>query len=177
MDFSKTITFPDPPSKYIQTAKKKVEVKVNKKTGKKTVRLKETTHYLTANVWYSNDLHFSARSKIVNFAKDYLIAWCDDIPKLEKCQVELIYYRTDEGFDIDNKGAFWLKVFLDLLKTPSSKELAKAVKYKTVVKTLNVVPDDNVKYITKVSSEYKKGEHKMVIKITGRTKNEQKSLF
>ncbi len=34
MDYSQEIIFTDPPSKYIQTAKKKVEVLLNKKNRK-----------------------------------------------------------------------------------------------------------------------------------------------
>lgn len=177
MNYEKTITFPDPPMFYEYVRKNKVEVLVNKKTGKKTVRKKTTRHYLTANIFYAGDTHFSLRSKIVNYAKNYLMVFCSELPKLEKCQVEIIYYHPDAMFDIDNKGYFWLKCFMDLLKTPTSKELVKAKKYGNFIKSMNVLDDDNTKHFDRFSVQYQKGAHKMDIKITGRLKNLQKSLF
>ena len=176
-DYEQVIVFPDPPAKYIKTAKKKTEIVTDKRTGKTKIRLKETTYYLNGNLFYSNDVHFSTRSEIVNFAKDYLLAWCDEMPKLELLEVELIYYRTDNNFDLDNKAYFWQKVFLDLLKTPSKRELKKAQDYRRKINTLEIIPDDNVRYVKKLSSEYRKGQHKMEIILRGRRKNIQNSLF
>lgn len=176
MDYSVEIVFPDPPSKRVLTAKRKTEIVINKKTGKREVRLKQTTHYLTANLWYAN-IHFSTRSKIVNFAKDYLMLWMPEMPKLEKCTVDFIYYRMDEGFDIDNKIGFWSKVFMDMMKIPNQKEIDKSNKYKNTIRTVNCLLDDNVKYFTGYSGRYEKGEHKLVVKITGRKIVEQQKLF
>ena len=176
-NFEKTIILPNPPAKYIKKAKRKTEVIENKKTGKKIVRLKETTYYLNANLFYSNEVHFRTRSEIVNYCKDYLLNWIFELPKLELLEIKITYQRMDNNFDLDNKAYFWQKIILDLLKSPNLKEIKKAEKYKRRIKTLDVIPDDNVRYVKKISSEYIRGEHKMEIILKGRKKNIQKSLF
>lgn len=159
----------NPPSKYVQVRKNKIDPD----TGK----LKETTHYLTYNLFFSQNVHWSVLRKIINYCKDFILPFFQHIPKMEKFHIHVIYYRPDDNFDLDNKVAFWLKIILDLMKTPSSKEIIKAQKYRSIIKTVEVIPDDSVRFIPKQTMEYKRGQHKMEIIIHGIKEEEQGKLF
>ena len=158
MELIKEVIIIDPPTKHTKTAKRKIDAK----TGK----LKKTVTYLTANMFYSN-VGFMLRYEIVNEVKDFLIPYFKDIPKLDKMKLELIYSRKNDNFDIDNKGYFWVKVLLDLFKTPTDNQLKKARSKGKRIKTLSILKDDTAKYFTGFSARYEKGEHKLIFKIYG----------
>lgn len=170
MELIKEIEILDPPTKYVKTAKRKIDPK----TGK----LKTHTYYLGENLFFgSNALHFTVMYEIVNFCKDFLLLHLTDIPKLLKCRIHIEYHRKEQTWDLDNKGFFWIKLVQDLLKTPTNNQLLKAINKGTKIKTLRIVRDDNVKFIDKLTVEYFKGQHKMVVKIYGIKDEEQATLF
>ena len=151
----------DPPTKYIYQQKRKPN----------------ETLYLTNNLFYGGAVHWVKQRAGINFAKDFLILYLRNIPKLLKMRLELIYYAPSPRFDLDNKAGFWVKMLLDLLREPSEKELYNAhIKNKTI-KTVNVIPDDNCKYVDDIRIKYKRGPHKIEIIIHGIKKGEQKELF
>lgn len=159
----------DPPTKYIVTSKKKID----KKTGK----LKTTTYYLTNNLFYGGTVHWATKRKVIDYAKNFIILFMCNIPKIEKCRLEVIYHSTKDSFDLDNKVGFWVKMILDIMKTPSSKEILQSLKYNNKIKTISCIPDDNCKHVDEISMKYKRGEHKIEIIIHGVLLNEQVKMF
>lgn len=168
MDLIKEIIIMDPPTKYIDRKK----TKIDPKTGK----LKEDVYYLTANLFYSV-LSYFMRYKIVNVIKAYLMPLLAGVPKLEKMRIHLIYYKPQDTFDLDNKGYFWIKMMLDLFKTPSNRQIKNANLKGKEIKTLNVLKDDTVRYIDDIRMSYERGPHRMVIKIYGILKKDELTLF
>ena len=168
MNLIKEIEIIDPPTKYIDRKK----TKIDPKTGK----LKEDVYYLTANLFYSV-LSYFMRAKIVNEIKSYLMPKLSGVPKLKKMRLHLIYYKPQDTFDLDNKGYFWLKMMLDLFKTPSNRQLSNANKKGRQIKTLNVLKDDTVRYIDDIRMTYERGPHKIVLKIYGVLENDELKLF
>lgn len=169
MELIKKIIIKDPPTKYIKRVQRR-------KKGSKKKSL-EDVYYLTANLFYSGDTHFSVRSEIINAMKNYLHEYLDNIPKCEKMRLKLTYYRMSDDWDLDNKGYFWQKILLDLFKTPTSREIKRAEKYKKQIKTLEVIKDDSVRYVDELTLKYEKGEHAIVIEIYGRLANVQQKLL
>ncbi len=157
MKLIKEITILDPPTKYV----KKV---TRRKQGSKKKGL-EDIYYLTANLFYSNNVHFSLRSDIVNSAKGFLLEHFKDIPKLNKIRLDMVYQRPTDNFDLDNKIYFWQKILLDLMKTPSAKEEKRALMYKKEIKTLRIIKDDSCKYVSELNSKYQKGKHLLKVSI------------
>lgn len=166
MDLIKTIEILNPPTKYIDRRK----TKIDEKTGK----LKENTYYLTANLFYASQNTFLT-NKIVDVAKTFLYDYLKDIPKLSKLDIEIIYSKKEDSFDLDNKGYFWLKCILDLIKEPNKRK-TKKINIQTL-KPLNIIEDDSCRFIQNISLKYKRElQHKMVINIYGILK-EKNTLF
>jgi hypothetical protein len=151
----------DPPSKYFKKHKKP---KYDDDKGKLILG---KDYYLTNNIFFGNSIHWSTQYEIINFAKDWLYLRLLDLPKIVKCRIDIVYHHPTDNWDLDNKGAFWLKMILDILKTPTEKQHAKAKRYNSYIKTVNCIPDDTVRYVTGYSVEYNKGVHCLEIKITG----------
>lgn len=168
MELIKTIIIKDPPTKYVDRKK----TKIDPKTG----RLKEDVYYLTANLFYGG-LQYYLRSKITNAIKSFLIPYLDGVPELKKCRIELIYSKPQDNFDLDNKAYFWLKMFLDLLKTPSKRQIKNANLKGRDIKSVNVLADDTVRYIDDIHLKYEKGEHQLILKIYGQYPDEKLTLF
>jgi hypothetical protein len=164
----------DVPTKLVVKLKNP-KIRVSKKTGKQTI-VTQNTYYLTANVFYAQG-HFSTRVKVTDYAKDYLISRLPFIPKLEKCIVKLTYHDPLDNFDLDNKLYFWCKMLLDILKTPSQKQIIRANKYRKPVKTLNVLQEDTVRHVDFIQMQYKTGIKALEIEILGRKKSEQINIF
>lgn len=174
----RTIIFPEPPTYYDIVAKEKKVVIEDKRTGKKRLELKKDRHYLTANLYYAQ-VHFSVRSKVINYAKDYILLWLPILPKLRKCRLKFIYYRPKNktSWDLDNKLSFWAKAFIDVLKVPSPKEIKKSKDKNYKIKTISVIQDDSVKYIDEIIFRYREGPEKLVVELYAITLEEQQTLF
>jgi hypothetical protein len=165
----KEIVIDDPPTKYVQYYKKE--------NWDKDVNL--ITHqdwYLTGNLFYADQGSFHMTSKIIQESKEYLLPYLKGIPKLEKMRLEWEYHAMKD-IDIDNKFSYWGKIFLDILKTPTDRQIKRALKHKKPIITTNTITDDNTKCIDEIKLKYFYGEHKMVFRIYGRMKSEQKTIF
>lgn len=168
MELIKEFILKDPPTKWTLNYKKE---KFNGK-GKKVTK---QDFYLTANLFYADRSSYHITSRIINECKEYL---CDNIkylPELEKMRVELEYHHT-KHIDLDNKGYFFLKLLLDILKIPTQKQIDNAAEKGKEIISLNVIKDDTTEFIDDISMKYKKGEHCMIIRIYGRLKEQQEKL-
>jgi hypothetical protein len=164
---SRTIT--DIPTKYDKLKKRE-----SKKLGEKVYQ----TYYLTYNLIFSDKVHFTTVNEIMTACKELLKMHFNDLPEMDKMQFELIYRSPTSNFDLDNKAAFWSKVFLDVLKTPTPKQIAKAARYKNLIVSLDKMVDDNVKYMNGYVHKYEKGPLSMTINVYGREKaGNQTELF
>lgn len=164
----KEIIILDPPTFYFVPYKK---LKVDK-DGNEIEGIK---YYLTGNLFYSDAGSIFTVRKIIQECKEYLLPYLRGLPKLEKMRFEFEYHHT-RNIDLDNKFSFWGKIFLDILKTPTEKQINRAIKFKNKVITTNTIPDDNTKYVQGFSVDWKRGEHKMIFRIYGRYTSEQKEM-
>jgi len=134
-------------------------------------------YYLTGNIFYSNSGNIHTTRKIVYETKEYLFEYLKGLPKLEKLRLEFEYHDT-KHVDLDNRASFWIKIFLDILKSPTSRQLTRASKEKKPkpIITTNTIVDDDTKCIDEIKMKYFNGERKLVFRIFGREKSEQKEL-
>lgn len=168
MELIKEIVFIHPPTYY---AIKKV--KKSKELGEDVF----TKYYLTSNLFFNNATSFHIISKIVQECKIYLKDNIGYLPPLEKMRLE-IEYHSPKAIDLDNRLYFWNKLFLDIIKTPTPKQLEKAnnSKYKKEIITLNVLYDDTTDYIDEISYKYKKDSLKLIFRVYGIPKSTQEKL-
>ncbi len=160
----------DPVSKMVTKLR---TPKVDKKSGKV---ITHRTTYLTANAYYeATDYH--VRRRIMNFAKDWILPYLQGIPKMQKARITLTYHHPQDTLDLDNKASFWLKVILDLMKTPTDKQLQRAWEKGYQIKTLSCIHDDSVRYIDQLDLRWKRGAHCLELEILGIPFTEQKELF
>jgi hypothetical protein len=131
-------------------------------------------HYLTNNLFYDGRMHFATRNKLVKLTKEYLKEqiqiWEQKngaIPKLEKMKLRVIVCRKNTNYDLDNKGGFWMKVFFDLMKTPTQKQIEKAKQYRNEIITMSIIYDDSAKYIDEYSCKHIPGGNYIEFQIEG----------
>lgn len=132
-------------------------------------------YYLTANLFFNNNTSFFVISKIVLECKKYLVENIGYLPELEKMSLD-VEYHSIKAIDLDNRCYFWCKLMLDILKTPTSKQILKANEKRREIVTMNVLKDDTTDYIDSISFKHKKGEPYLIFRIYGRVKSEQKEL-
>ena len=134
-------------------------------------------YYLTANLFFNNATSFHIISKIVQECKIYLRDNIKYLPPLEKMRLEIDIYAS-KHIDLDNRSYFWKKLLLDILKTPTNRQIQKANdgKYKKEIITLNVIHDDTTQYIDDIREKFHYGGNKLVFRIYGRPKSEQKEM-
>ena len=170
IDYKNTITLLKPPTYFLKKCKRKQVIKTCKKTGKQKIQLKETRQYLTVNLFYSSS-GYGMISEAVNFAKQYLVDETTkqtEIPRLKQIEIDFEIHRPNgKGWDLDNKAGFWKKVFLDVLKDPTKKQVEKQKQGKFNIKSLRVIEDDDANICSKISETYFRGEEKIVINIKG----------
>ncbi len=165
MDLIKEIIIKDPPTKWSLVYKNpKVQFDGKIKTHQ--------DFYLTGNLFYSDRTSYHITAKIIQECKEYLFGYIGNLPELEKMQIEFEYNHL-KHIDLDNKASFWLKLFLDILKTPTKKQLENS---KKKIITTNTIDDDNTKCIDSISLKFKLTEHKMIFRIYGVPKIEQPKL-
>lgn len=166
----KEIIIESPPTKYTLPYKKD-------KFNSKGELVTKQDFYLTGNLFYSDKSSFHIISKIINDSKEFLFPFLKGIPELEKMRLEFEYHKLTD-IDLDNKFAYWGKIFLDILKSPTKKQLERSSKEKKPkpIITTNTITDDNTKCIDEIKLKFIKGEHKMIFRIYGRVKSEQKEL-
>tara|TARA_R110000868_G_scaffold178571_2_gene418315 strand:- start:75 stop:614 length:540 start_codon:yes stop_codon:yes gene_type:complete len=138
-----------------------------------------TKYYLTANLFFNNATSFHVISKIVQECKLYLRDKIGYLPPLEKIRLE-IEIHASKHIDLDNRAYFWKKLLLDILKTPTSKQLLKEskkdAKFQKEIVTLNVIHDDTTQYIDDIHETFEFGGNQLIFRIYGRAKSEQKKL-
>lgn len=166
----KEIIIENPPT-YYQIKK----VKKSKKAGEDIY----TKYYLTSNLFFNNATSFHVISKIVYDCKLFLRDKIGYLPPLEKMRLEIEVHRS-KNIDLDNVAYFWKKLLLDILKTPTQRQLAKEsekeAKYQKEIITLNVIYDDTTQYIDDIRETFKFGGNFLIFRIYGRAKSEQKAL-
>lgn len=160
MNFKTTIIVEDPPYKFVKYDRK---------------RDKNTTYYLSGNLFFNRNVW--TVNNIIQECKRWLKPHFEELPKLQKMQLEMIFERNTTQFDLDNKGYFWEKVFFDLLKTPSMKQIRNsALKGKDII-TVNVLHDDTVLFVDKITKSFVKGGNRITFIIEGKLLDEQSELF
>lgn len=162
----KEIVIPDPPTYY--SIKK---VKKSKEAGEDVY----DKHYLTSNLFYIQNVSYHVVSKIVYDTKKFLLPYLVGLPKIEKMRTEIEIHRLKD-IDLDNVAFFWRKLILDILKTPTARQISNSERYKKEIITVNCIKDDNTKVVVKNSEEYFYGEPKLIIRIFGRVEAQQKKL-
>lgn len=166
MELIKEIIIDSPPTFY-QIKK----VKKSKELGEDVY----DKYYLTANLFYIQNVSYHIVSKITYEVKGFLLQKMGRIPKLEKMTLEIEVHRTTH-FDLDNVSYFWKKLFLDVLKTPTPRQIANAKKRNKDIVTLEVLDDDNTKCVIEINEKYVYGSPKLVFRIYGRVKDNQKEM-
>ena len=164
------IEIQDPPTYYDHGYKKP------KYDEEKQKLITKKRYYLTNNIFFGNNTHWKIQYDIINYAKDWFQPFLSDTPKIRKCRIELTYYSENDTWDLDNKSSFWIKILLDLLKTPTQKQQLKARQNGKWIRSVEAIPDDTVKYINGISAFHAYGKHRMEIKIIER-KGSQTELF
>jgi hypothetical protein len=168
MELIKEIIIDNPPHKWSLVYKKE-------KFDAKGKLVTHQDYYLTGNLFYSDKSSFHIISKIIQETKEFLLPYFKGLPELEKMRLDFEYHKT-QHIDLDNKASFWLKLILDILKTPTTRQIERALHYKKPIITTNTIDDDNTKCVDELNLKFVKGEHKMIIRIYGRLKTEQKTL-
>lgn len=164
----KEIVINNPPHKWSLVYKKP---KYDREGKLKT----QQDFYLTANLFYSDKTSFHVTSKIIYETKEYLYPFLKGLPELEKMRTEMEFYNTKD-IDLDNRWFFFYKLILDILKTPTSKQIERALKYKKPIITTNTIYDDNTKSVKEFNCKFEKGPNKIIFRIFGILKSEQKQL-
>ncbi len=164
----KEIVIENPPNKWTLYYKKE-------KFDSKGKLVTHQDFYLTANLFYSDRTSFHITSKIIQETKEYLYPFLKGLPELEKLRTEMEFYNVKD-IDLDNRWFFFYKLILDILKTPTQKQIDRAIKYKKPIITTNTIYDDNTKSVSEFNCKFLKGPNKIVFRIYGRAKSEQKEL-
>ncbi|QCW21912.1 hypothetical protein [Flavobacterium phage V186] len=168
MELIKEIVFKDPPTKWTLHYKKE-------KFDKEGKRITHQDFYLTANLFYADRTSYHLTSKIIYDFKNYLLPYLSNIPKLEKMKTEMIISK-DKHIDLDNTWFFYYKLILDILKTPTKRQLDNSLKKGKSIITTNTILDDNTKFVDEFNCKFIKGENKIVFKIYGEILLEQPKL-
>lgn len=164
----KEIVIENPPTKWTKFFKKQ-------KYDSKGKLVTKQVFYLTANLFYADRTSFHITSEIIQDTKEFLLPYLKGIPELEKMKTEMVFY-LEKDVDLDNRWYFFYKLILDILKKPTQKQIDRAAKYKKNIITTNTVYDDNTKYVGGFNCDFEKGPNKIVFRIYGRVKSEQKEL-
>lgn len=168
LDLIKEIKIMSPPTKYTVRYKKP-------KFDKHGKLITHTDYYLTANLFFNNKTSVFIISKIVDETKRFLLPYMKGLPEIEKMRLEIIYRKTTD-IDIDNVGFFWRKLFMDILKTPTSRQLLNANKKGKDIITSSTITDDNTKCVLGHKEDFEYGEHCVIFRIYGRVKSTQEEL-
>lgn len=164
----KEIVISKPPTKWTLVYKKL-------KFDKEGNRITKQDYFLTANLFYADRTSYHLTSKIIQETKEYLYPFFKALPELDKLRIEFEYHKT-QNIDLDNVAYFWLKLVLDILKTPTQMQINRALSHQKHIITTNTIKDDNTKCIDGINLKFVRGEHKMVFRVYGRVKSTQKEL-
>lgn len=166
MELIKEIIIPNPPTFY-QIKKKKKSLEAGHDVYDK--------YYLTSNLFFNNNTSYHIISKIVQECKYFLLPHMKGLPEIEKMQLEIEINRM-KHIDLDNVSYFWKKLFMDILKTPSSRQVSNQMKRNKDIITTNTIPDDNTNYVIGFTDKFSIGESRLIFRIYGRVKSEQTEM-
>jgi len=164
----KEIVIDNPPTKWVLNYKKE-------KFDSKGKLVTHQDFYLTGNLFYSDKTSFHITSKIIQESKEFLFPYLKGLPELDKMRLDFEYHKMQD-IDLDNKFSYWGKILLDILKTPTQKQINRALAYKKPIISTNTITDDNTKCIDEIKLKFVRGDHKMIFRIYGRIKSEQKTM-
>lgn len=177
MEHIKTIVIENPPYKFEKWVDKKV--KRRGRGGKmyytgQTERTLET-FYLSANLFFNRNVWAvdEIKKECLRFLKPHF----DELPKIERMRLGIKIYSNKTQFDIDNKGYFWSKILLDLLKTPTPTEKRNAHLKGNDIISCEKIKDDTVKYVDQVYFRYAGPGNKIEFIINGRLLDVQQKLL
>jgi len=166
MELIKEIIIPRPPTFYqIKKVKKSLEA------GHDVY----DKYYLTSNLFFNNNTSYHIISKIVQDCKIFLLPYLKGLPEIEKMKLEIEINRM-KHIDLDNVSYFWKKLFLDILKTPSKRQIDNSVKRNKNIITTNTIEDDTTKFVVEFSDKFNIGEDRLIFRIYGRVKSEQTEM-
>jgi len=166
MELIQEITLHDPPTYYDIP-----KVRASKAAGKEM----KTRHYLTANLFTNSNISYFITDRIKTDCKLLIEHNIDNLPKLEKMHLEIVVKRM-KHIDLDNVAYFWKKLFMDVLKTPSEKQIANAKAKNRVITSTNTIPDDSTKYIDSFTEKFEIGESAIIFRIFGRLAENQTTM-
>lgn len=155
MNYEKIIEVPSPPYKY------------HSPQGK--------DYYLSGNVFFMRDQW--TKNTIKKKCLEYLEPHFRDVPKLSKLRIRIEVHSYKTQFDLDNKGYFWIKILLDLLKTPTPKQIKNSHLRGREIISANVLEEDTVKFVDYISMRYRHGGDKLVFHIKGQLLDVQQKLL
>ena len=168
MDLIKEIVIPNPPTKWTLVYKRP-------KYDKDGKLITHQDFYLTANLFYSDRTSYHITSKIINETKEFLLPFLQCIPELEKMRTQMEMSRP-KHVDLDNSWYFFYKLILDILKTPSKRQMDNSIKSGKPIITTNTIYDDSTKYVDEFNCKFVLGENKIIFRIYGKVKIEQPKL-
>lgn len=162
----KEIVINDPPTFY-----KNKKIKKSKEAGEDVF----DKHYLTANLFYTQNVHYHVISKITHEVKLFLLDKIGVLPELEKMRLE-IEIHASKHIDLDNRAYFWKKLFMDILKTPTPRQISNANKRNKPIITTNTIVDDSSQYVDEFSEKFIFGGNVLIFRIFGRVKSTQMEM-
>jgi hypothetical protein len=162
----KEIVIPNPPT-YFNIKKKRKSAEAGQDIYDK--------YYLTSNLFFNNNTSFFIISKIVKDCKLFLLPHLKGLPEMDKLFLEIEVNRT-KHIDLDNVSYFWKKLLLDILKTPTKRQIDNSTKKKRDIITTNTIQDDSTKIVIGFKDFFNIGESRLIFRIFGRVKSEQKEL-
>jgi hypothetical protein len=90
-------------------------------------------------------------------------------------RTEMVFSKPKD-IDLDNSWYFFYKLILDILKTPTTRQINRALQYKNPIITTNTIEDDSTKFVNEFNCKFEKGPNKIIFRIFGILKSEQKQL-
>lgn len=132
-------------------------------------------YYLTSNLFFNNNTSYHIISKIVQDCKLWLLPHLKGLPELEKMSLEIEINRT-KHIDLDNVSYFWKKLFLDILKTPSQRQISNSIQKNRQIITTRTIEDDTTKFVIEFTDKFKRGPNALIFRIYGKVKDEQTEL-
>jgi cytochrome b involved in lipid metabolism len=127
-------------------------------------------------LFYTQNVHFAIISNITHDIKTFLFTEIGRLPQLEKMRLD-IEIHASKHIDLDNRAYFWRKLFMDVLKTPTSRQIINSQKKgRKPIITTNTIVDDSTQYVDEYKERFFYGGNQLIFRIYGRVKTEQKEL-
>jgi hypothetical protein len=139
-------------------------------SGKKMKR-----YYLTANLFYGGGIHWTTKSEICDYCKEYIkkhirANGLDKYKGMPNSKVKITIFtnrkvNSNTNLDLDGRGFFWGKLFNDLIQPTRKMKTGRKISY---IEGMNFIENDNMYWISNIEYDYQKGEDKLVFEILPR---------